>query len=129
MADLNVWSGTGRLTRDPELRTTQGGTSVCNFRLAVNGFKDDDTVFLDVTVWGKSGEACAQYLHKGARVAASGTLKVREFERRDGTNGTAVEVVARDVAFLQTDQNGGGNGGGQRQAAPAQQPPDDDIPF
>jgi single-strand DNA-binding protein len=133
MADLNNMSFTGRLTRDPDLRSTQSGKSVANFRVAVNGFKDGDTTFLDVAAWGALGESCAQYLGKGSRVAVSGRLTTREYDRQDGTQWLAVEVSARDVAFLDTKAESQS----RQSQAPAQQsqqaepapPADDDIPF
>ena len=132
MADLNSINLTGRLTRDPELRTTNGGTSVCNFRIAVNGFKDGETTYLDVTAWGNRGESCAQYLHKGSRVGVQGRLGIREFEH-NGERRTAVEVTANDVAFIDTKAESQALCG-QAQPAQAAAPAasggqDDDIPF
>ena len=137
MAGMNVWTITGNLTRDPELRSTPSGTEVCNMAVAVNGWKDGDVEYVDVSVWGKAANACAQHLEKGAAVAVSGRCKLRTWEKKDGSGqGAALTLDSREVTFL-----GKPGGNGQRQAQPAQQqatPPaqpaaqqggDDDIPF
>jgi len=91
----------GRLTRDPELRYTQQGTAVARFTLAVNRkFKREETDFIDIVVWQKLAENCAQYLTKGQLAMAEGRLQVRNYEGQDGQKRKAVEVVAEDVKFL-----------------------------
>jgi single-strand DNA-binding protein len=143
---------TGNLTKDPELRSTSSGTSVCSLRLAVNTSKKDSASgqwvekpnFFDITVWGAQGENCAKYLSKGRPVAVDGRLEWREFTDKDGNNRQAVEIWADSVQFLGgRDDSGGGNGGGQRfspqsdvpadtgdfQPAGAGAGTDDDIPF
>ncbi len=109
---------TGNLTRDPELRTTPGGTSVCKLRVAVNSRRKDGTSgewvdkpnYFDVTVWGAQGENCANYLSKGRPVAVDGRLDWREWEAQDGSKRQAVEIIADSVQFL-----GSRDGGGQRE--------------
>jgi single-strand DNA-binding protein len=143
---------TGNLTKDPELRSTSGGTSVCSLRLAVNTSKKDSSTgqwtekpnYFDITVWGAQGENCAKYLSKGRPVAVDGRLEWREFTDKDGNNRQAVEIWADSVQFLGgRDDAGGGNGGGQRFAPQSDVPADtgdfqpagagagadDDIPF
>ncbi|HLG91165.1 MAG TPA: single-stranded DNA-binding protein [Candidatus Saccharimonadales bacterium] len=102
----------GNLTRDPELRTTPNGTSVCGFSLALNrGYKGADgewqeaTDFIDIVAWGALGERVAQYLNKGRAALVNGRLQSRSWEQ-DGQKRSKVEVVAQDVTFL------GGPGGG-----------------
>jgi single-strand DNA-binding protein len=144
---------TGNLTRDPELRNTPSGTSVCSLRLAVNtrrkdaqGQWIDKPNYFDITVWGAQGENCAQYLAKGRPVAVDGRLEWREFTDKDGNNRQAIDVVADSVQFLGgRDDGGNGNGGGNRFAQQSDVPADtgdfqpagagasgaadDDIPF
>ena len=99
---------TGNLTKDPELRNTPSGTSVCKLRVAVNSRRKDSSGewvdkpnYFDVTVWGAQGENCANYLFKGRPVAVDGRLEWREWEASDGSGKRqAVEIVADSVQFL-----------------------------
>ena len=99
---------TGNLTRDPELRSTQGsGTSVCSLRVAVNSRRKDESGnwtdkpnYFDVTVWGAQGENCAQYLAKGRPVAVDGRLNWREWQDKDGNKRQTVDIIADSVQFL-----------------------------
>lgn len=102
----------GNLTRDPELRTTPNGASVCGFSLALNrSYKNSEgnwqeaTDYIDIVAWGPLGERVAQYLTKGRPALVSGRLQSRSWEQ-DGQKRSKVEVVANDVTFL------GGPGGG-----------------
>lgn len=96
----------GNLTRDPELRTTTSGQSVCNFTLALNrSYKDsngdwkESTDYIDVIAWGPLGERVNQYLKKGSQALVNGRLQYRAWEQ-DGQKRNKVEVVASDVTFL-----------------------------
>jgi single-strand DNA-binding protein len=139
---------TGNLTRDPELRSTPSGTSVCSLRMACNTRRKDGSGqwvdkpnYFDITVWGPQGENCASYLSKGRAVAVDGRLEWREWEAQDGSGKRqAVEIVADTVQFLGGREEGGGNGARftPQSDVPADtadfQPastgaPDDDIPF
>lgn len=104
----------GNLTRDPELRTTPSGASVCSFSLALNrSYKNSEgnwteaTDYIDIVAWGPLGERVAQYLTKGRPALVSGRLQSRNWEQ-DGQKRSKVEVVAQDVTFL----GGPGGGGG-----------------
>src|SRR5438132_6355034 len=106
----------GNLTRDPELRTTPNGQSVCSFSLALNrSYKGSDgewkemTDFIDIVAWGPLGERVAQYLSKGRPALVSGRLQSRSWEQ-DGQKRSKVEVVAQDVTFLGGPGEGGGGG-------------------
>jgi single-strand DNA-binding protein len=109
---------TGNLTRDPELRTTPGGTSLCKLRIAVNTRKKDQSGqwtekpnYFDVTVWGAQGENCATYLQKGRPVAIDGRLEWREWEAQDGSGKRqAIDIIADSVQFLGGRGDDGGNG-------------------
>lgn len=97
---------TGRLTRDPELRRTLSDTAVASFTLAVDdGFKDQSgnptTTFIDVTVFDKQGENVAKFCRKGRMVGVDGRIHQRRFERKDGTKGSIIEVIASNVTFLE----------------------------
>lgn len=103
----------GNLTRDPEVRQTPNGQSVCSFSLALNrAYKDQSgnwqeaTDFIDIVAWGPLGERVAQYVTKGRRVLVQGRLSSRSWEQ-DGQKRSKVEVQANDVTFL----DGRGEGG------------------
>ena len=96
---MNQWVGTGNLTRDPELRTTSTGKSVCSFSLAVQRNFGDAVDFLNIVTWGATADNCKKYLLKGAKVAVFGTLQTRQYEV-DGQKRTAYEINASNVEFL-----------------------------
>lgn len=102
----------GRLTRDPELRTTPSGKNVCSFSLAVDRKfgQDDGADFFDITAWDKLGELVNQYLGKGRRCLVQGRLSFRSWEQ-DGQKRSKVEVIAEDVTFLDGPGEGGAGGG------------------
>jgi single-strand DNA-binding protein len=140
---------TGNLTRDPELRHTSGGTSVCSLRIATNSRRKDadgnwvdKPNYFDVTVWGAQGENCAQYLSKGRPVAIDGRLDWREWEDKDtGAKRQAIQIIADSVQFLGSRENADNGGRFTPQSdvpadtsdfekAPAGAgTTDDDIPF
>ena len=92
----------GNLTRDPELKFTDDGLAVVRFGLAsTRKVKEkESTSFYDVAAFGKTAENVHASLAKGSSVLVAGRLEVKEFERKDGTKGTAVEVVADEVGAL-----------------------------
>lgn len=100
----------GNLTRDPELRYTPQGTSVCNFGIAVNRkFKQGEDVkeevtFINIVVFGKQADTCGQYLNKGSAVLIEGRLQERRWETEDGQKRSRHEVVAQNVRFLSKKQ-------------------------
>jgi len=107
--DLNSVSLTARLTRDPEGRTTPSGTSVCRMRIAVNGFTgngEPKADYLDLVVFGRQAESCGQYLHKGSRVCVAGHLANNEWTDSEGAKHSRVEVIGRQVGFLDPAQRG-----------------------
>lgn len=107
----------GNLTRDPELRSTPSGQSVCNFGLALNrSYKNSEgewveaTDFVDIVAWGPLGERVAQYLSKGRPALVNGRIQSRSWEQ-DGQKRTKLEVVAFDVTFLGSPGGGGAPAG------------------
>ena len=92
----------GRIARDPELRQSKSGTSVCELTIPVDtGYGDNvHTTWWRATLFGKKAEAAARYLRKGRWVTVSGEPKVRTFEKRDGSPGVSAEIVARDFGFV-----------------------------
>ncbi|MEL7610658.1 MAG: single-stranded DNA-binding protein [Bacillota bacterium] len=111
----------GNLTRDPEVRTTQSGVSMCSFTIAVNrrftnadGSKQTD--FIPIVTWRKTAELCGQYLAKGRKVAVIGEIQTRSYDAKDGTKRFVTEVVADEVEFLSPR---GEQGGGSYEARPS----------
>ncbi len=132
----------GNLTRDPELKTTNNGKSVCNFTLAVNRrYKnangDVEADFPNVVAFGQTGELVSKYLAKGRKCGVVGRLQTRTYEK-DGQKRYIAEVVADEVEFLSSKESGSGQSvPAPQQATPATevanqgfvQVDDDDLPF
>ena len=98
---MNTINIIGRLTTDPELKTTQSGVSVCSFTLAVKRPRVKDTTdFIPVVAWRQSAEYISKYAHKGSMVAISGMLTTRKYETNNGDKRVAYEVVADSVSAL-----------------------------
>jgi len=155
VANINRVILVGNLTRDPEVRTTQGGLSICSLRLAVNSRRKngqtgewiEEPNYFDVTVFGAQGETAARFLSKGRQVAIDGRLRWREWDATDGSGKRqAVDVIADNVQFIGPRDGGEGGGGGGSYAPRRQEPApissappagdpwggsgaDDDIPF
>jgi len=115
----------GNLTRDPELRQTPTGQSVCSFSLALNrayqdkgGQWQEATDYIDCVAWGPLAERVAQYLNKGRRALVQGRLQSRSWEQ-DGQKRSKVEVLANDVTFVDSRGEGGGNSGGYAESGPS----------
>ena len=145
----------GRLTRDPELRSTQAGVSVASFTVAVDrdfGGRDGgerQTDFIDCVAWRQTGEFVSKYFRKGSMIVVSGRLQSRKWQDRDGNNRTSWEVSADNVYFGESRRrdedsrdsyspsNYGGNGADNNRSASAPAPSafaelgDDDgeLPF
>lgn len=125
----------GNLVRDPESRTTNSGSTVCSFTVAVNrrgkqaeGQPEAD--FFRVSAWNKMGENCQKYLTKGRKVAVVGSVSVHTYQAQDGTTKASLEVFAQEVEFL--GSAGGGNS--TEHTAQAHEPqavevPEGELPF
>lgn len=138
MASLNRVFLMGNLTRDPELRYTPSGLAVSTLGLAVNNRfgagedKKEEVLFVDVNVWGKTAENCAQYLKKGSGVFVEGRLRMRTWDDKEtGQKRSKMDVTANTVQFLPKGGGGGGRGPQAEDAPPDMSPGggDDDVPF
>ena len=100
----------GRLTRDPELRTTTNGASTTTFSIAVDGYRNANgethTDFINIVVWNKQAENVVKYCHKGSQVGINGRISSRTYTAQDGTNRYVTEVVASSVTFLGSKNDG-----------------------
>lgn len=112
---MNVWTFSGRVGADAELRTTQSGEKVLSFRVANDiGFGDRKTTqWVDCSYWGKRAEAVSSYVRKGDKITVSGEVKLEEFQRRDGTPGSKLAVRVNDLDLAARSEGGGGGGGGR----------------
>lgn len=121
----------GNLTRDPELRTTAGGTAVLSFSVAVNdrqknnqtGEWEDYPNFIDCTLFGKRGESLSRFLAKGTKIAIEGKLRWSQWQTQDGGKRSKIEVIVNELELMQQRQG---------QGAQAVSPSSDyaeDIPF
>lgn len=152
MGSVNRVFLVGNLGADPEVRYTQSGSAVANFRIATsevwndkNGERQERTEWHRIVVWGRQAEHCGEYLRKGRSVCVEGRLQTREWEDRDGNKRYTTEVKADNVTFLggRSDGDYGGGGGSRRPSSggggssPSRgndwdEPPpldDSDIPF
>ncbi len=115
--DLNSVQLIGRLTRDPELRQTGGGTSYCRFGIAnnrnytTNGERREEVSFFNCVAWGRQAEIINQYCRKGKQVAINGRLQQRSWEGQDGKKNSTVDVVVENLQMLGAPGGSGGGGG------------------
>lgn len=114
----------GNLTRDPELRQTPNGRSVCSFGVATNrrwndqaGERQEQVEFHDVVAWGKLAEICGQILYKGRKAYIEGRLQTHSWEGQDGVKRSKTEIIADNVIAVGAPREGGGPGAS---AAPAE---------
>ena len=134
MANLNKVMLIGNLTRDPELRYTPKGTAVAEIGMAINrvrtdeqGQRQEDTTFVDVTLWGRQAELAQQYLSKGRPVYIEGRLQMDTWEdKASGQKRSKLKVVGENMQFL--GSSGGGGGGGQQQGQPQAAQPQEGQP-
>lgn len=138
MSSINTATLVGRLTRDPELRHTAGGTPVANIAVAINSREKDPSGewadradYFDVTVFGNQAETVAQYLAKGRLVGVTGRLRQDRWDAQDGSKRSKVVLIANQVQFLdRAEGDDRSTGGGEFVPAAATAANlDDDIPF
>lgn len=110
----------GRLTRDPELRYTTNGIAVAKMNLAVdrpqfNREREKETDFIDIVVWQKQAENCANNLGKGRLIAVEGRLQIRSYDDNQGVRRKVAEVVAESIRFLDWPKDRDNQGGNSYQ--------------
>jgi single-strand DNA-binding protein len=156
MPSLNKVLLMGNLTRDPELRVTPKGTSICQFSLAINrqfkmesGETREEVIYVDIEAWGKQGETIAKYVTKGRPLFVEGRLRLDQWEDKNTKEKRSrMKVVLENFQFLGDSRGGGGGAGApagetdqapspERHAPPArggakpgaQENLDEDVPF
>lgn len=126
---INKATITGNITRDPELRQTQGGTSVLTIGVAVNdrrknqqtGEWEDYPNYIDCTIFGNRATGVAPHLEKGMKVAIEGKLNQSRWQAEDGTNRSKIEIIVDEIEFMSRQQ-------GQTASKPVQQQPQQFAP-
>lgn len=136
---INKCTFIGRLGADPEMRHTQTGTPVCNFRIAcTDRFKDrngewqEKTEWVPIVAWARLAEICGEYLHKGSRVYIEGKFTTRSWDDRDGNTRYQTEVVAREMKILdrkKDNQQHDRHGSTSNRSQSRQDYGEQDIPF
>jgi single-strand DNA-binding protein len=156
MANLNKVMLIGNLTRDPELRYTPKGTAVADIAIAINriwnneaGQRQEETTFVDVTLWGRQAELAQQYLTKGRGIYVEGRLQMDTWDdKTTGQKRSKLKVIGENLQFLPDGRAGAGNGASRPAPGAAGAPPrgpdmpqgataasgddfpeDDEIPF
>ncbi len=138
----------GRLTRDVELRYTPNGTPTAKLPIAFNrvwlkdGEWQEETGFIDIIVWSRRAEQCAEHLHKGSPIVAEGYIKTRTWQDKENQNRKSVEINAFKVHFLEKTFSEAGTDTGAEESTPKTEPEaveneekpaanvtDDDVPF
>lgn len=118
----------GRLTRDPEVKTTQSGVSVCSFSIACDRDIVDKATgergvdFINVTAWRSTADFVGKYFAKGRMAVVVGRIQVRNYQDKEGNKRTATEIVADSVYFGDSKKDGGNS------AAPSAAPQADSVP-
>ena len=134
---------TGRLTADPELKTTQSGISVTSFSVAVNRpyrtGEEQQTDFINVVAWRKTAEFIAKYFKKGNMIGIEGSIQTRKYTDKNGNNRTAFEVVVNNAQFVESKRDSAASQGGEQPASfsnageddfsDLSDVSDDDLPF
>ncbi|KAB2639640.1 MAG: single-stranded DNA-binding protein [Verrucomicrobia bacterium] len=131
MANLNKVMLIGNLTRDPELRYTPKGTAVADITLAINriwnneqNVRQEETIFVEVTLWGRQAELAQQYLSKGRLAYIEGRLQMDTWDDKEtGKKRSKLKVIGETLQFLPDGKGaGGGGGGGSHQGSQHQAP-------
>lgn len=135
---INTIIISGRLTRDVDLRYLPNGTPVAKLPIAFDrsyqkdGEWQQETSYIDIVVWSKRGEQCAEYLHKGSPVLLEGYLKTRSYVDNNNQNRKITEIVAQKISFLEKSDISTEKieePSNTETKAPAANVTDDDVPF
>ena len=133
---MNRFFGIGRLTKEPDFRSTTNGTSVCTFTIAINRrFKTEgqqQADFIPIVAWGKTADICAKYLHNGSQVGVCGSVQTRTYDDKNGNKVYVTEINAEEVQFLSKGNNEAENSLKMAQEMFGEQitaAEDDEIPF
>ena len=98
---MNNISVSGRLVRDPDCKEFEDGKAVCDFTIAVNGYRKEDTVFVKVKAWAARAKSCAKFCKKGSLVNIAGSVRGNSWTSKDGVKKKEIYILANDVEFVQ----------------------------
>jgi single-strand DNA-binding protein len=133
---MNNVSVSGRLVRDPECKEFDDGKMVCDFTLAINGYKKEDTVFVKIKAWAARAKSCAEFCKKGSLVNVAGGLRANSWTAKDGSKKREIYILASDVEFVQlsgeTKNNESASSSPSESPAPVERVSEEDlekVPF
>ena len=102
---MNNVTLSGRLAKDPECKEFEKGKAVCDFTIAVNGYKKEDTVFVKVKAWDGRARSCSKFCKKGSLVNVSGAIRENSWKAKDGSSRKELYILAGDIEFVQRPQD------------------------
>ena len=128
---MNNVSLVGRLTKDPELKTTQSGLSVCRFAVAVDRpySKDRQADFISCIAWRKTAEFIDSYFSKGQRIALTGSIQTGSYTDKDGKTVYTTDINVSNVEFCESKKQSDSSGNNLNSVETEEMPCDDDLPF
>ena len=127
---MNNVSLVGRLTKDPELKTTQSGLSVCRFTVAVDRtYSKDQTDFINCIAWRKTAEFISSYFSKGQRIALTGSIQTGSYTDKDGKTVYTTDINVSNVEFCESKKQSDSSGNNLNSVETEEMPFDDDLPF
>ncbi len=139
MASINKVILIGNLGADPEVRYAPSGTAVASFRLATteqwtgkDGSKEEKTEWHRIVAFGRLGEVCGEYLHKGKQVYIEGRIQTKAWEDKEGVKRYTTEIIATTMQMLSSGRRDGDASDRMNERPPVEEPlsiPDDEIPF
>lgn len=101
---MNNVTLSGRLTKDPECKEFEGGKAVCDFTIAVNGYKKEDTIYVKVKSWDNRARSCSKYCKKGSLINVCGSLRENSWKDKEGNAKKELYILASDIEFVQKPQ-------------------------
>ena len=127
---MNNVSLVGRLTKDPELKTTQSGLSVCRFTVAVDRpYSKDQADFINCITWRKTAEFITSYFSKGQRIALTGSIQTGSYTGKDGKTVYTTNINVNNIEFCESKKQSDSSGNNLNNVETDDMPFDDDLPF
>jgi single-strand DNA-binding protein len=115
---MNNVTLSGRLTKDPECKEFDGGKAVCDFTIAVNGYKKEDTLYIKVKAWDARARSCSKYCSKGSLINVAGSLRENAWKDKEGNSRKEIFILASDIEFVQKPQDDANRSASQQSQKP-----------